>query len=144
MKTYVFTYGTLMKGNINHYIMTNHNAKYICDGKIDGVTLYDYVSKFKDGYISKFPVAIEDSINENVLLGEIYEVDEKSMLAFDIFEGEGHLYSRKTVMVNNKYQCYVYIGIPKTWETVDSLVLCSQDKKYRQQQYSRTTNTVRL
>ena len=97
-KNYVFTYGTLMKGEVNHYKL--RNAEYVCDGVISGYKMFN---------LDCFP-AIKES--EGTVLGELYLVSDELLKELDYFEGEGSLYIRKTTKVyslDKEYEAYVYV-----------------------------------
>ena len=87
----VFTYGTLMKGQVNHHYV--ENSVYLCDAVLDGYGLKE------EGY---YPCAIP--MDGFKVYGEIYEVDEKTKLDMDELEDVGYLYDCRNVTVHsNEY-----------------------------------------
>ena len=96
---YVFTYGTLLKGERNHYNYLS-DEDFICDGFIDGFVMFN---------LGRYPGIYE---GEGLVLGELYLVDEKTLAKLDYLEEEGSLYIRKTTKVyssNKTYEAFVYI-----------------------------------
>lgn len=79
MKYRIFTYGTLMKGEINHHFLDG--SKYLCDGVLE-----DYGLKETGSYPAAIPM------KGFRVYGEIYEVDEDTKKAVDMLEDAGHLY----------------------------------------------------
>lgn len=93
----VFVYGTLKKGEPNHYLLasdSNGFAEYVCDG----IT------------VAKFPMIVGTRRNVPFLLnapetghnisGEIYSVDEKMFKCLDILEAYPQMYARHILNVN--------------------------------------------
>lgn len=92
----VFVYGTLKKGEPNHYLMTD---------------VKNGVANFINGgtSLTKFPLIIATKYNIPFLLnktdlghnvsGEIYEVDQPMLLALDELEDYPKLYDRMSVDV---------------------------------------------
>ena len=76
----VFTYGTLMKGQRNHFYV--ENSTYLGDAVLDGYGLYD------TGY--GYPAAV--MLPDSRVYGEIYEVDGETKAVMDILEDVGSLY----------------------------------------------------
>ena len=97
-KNYVFTYGTLMKGERSHYYL--NDVDYVCDATINGFRMFD---------LKSYP-GIEHG--DGIVVGELYLVDDKTLASIDRLEGEGYLYIRKQVTVktiNKEYEAYVYV-----------------------------------
>ncbi|MFZ5642527.1 MAG: gamma-glutamylcyclotransferase family protein [Bacillota bacterium] len=100
-RDYVFVYGTLMSGHGNHFYL--HNSRFLGNGEVHGLALYDVTSCF--------PGAVREK--RCTLLGEVYEVNFKTMTALDRLESNGFLYKREKfpVILEGK-QCvtaWVYI-----------------------------------
>ena len=76
----VFTYGTLMKDQRNHFYV--EDSVYLGDAVLDGYGLYD------TGY--GYPAAV--MMPDSKVYGEVYEVDDETKAAMDILEGVGSLY----------------------------------------------------
>ena len=83
----VFTYGTLMQDQRNHFYV--EDSTYLGDAVLDGYGLYD------TGY--GYPAAVR--MQDHKVYGEVYEVDEATKEAMDVLEDVGHLYDCKTVSV---------------------------------------------
>lgn len=102
----VFTYGTLMKGQSNHYILKDYELTRK-EASLKGYKLYSIKG-------AKFPGIKKEN---SIVLGEIYKVDLLKLQQLDYFEGEGYLYKRE--LVNVKYyndegiliedKAYVYV-----------------------------------
>ena len=96
----VFVYGTLMKGYWNHRLL--EREKFIGEGKIQNYGLYNVTSPYP-GVIQK---------NGASVLGEIYDVSEKTLKKLDELEGEGTLYIRRAVNVETSegvLEAYTYL-----------------------------------
>lgn len=83
----VFTYGTLMKGQRNHFYLAD--SEYLGEATLDGYVLYD------TGY--GYPAAVARQGSK--IHGELYEVDEKTKASMDRLESVGYLYDCKAVAV---------------------------------------------
>ena len=84
----VFTYGTLMKGQRNHFYV--EDSVYLGDAVLDDYGLYD------TGY--GYPAAVR--MADYKVYGEVYEVDEDTKAAMDLLEDVGSLYDCVTVTVH--------------------------------------------
>ncbi len=76
----VFTYGTLMKGQRNHFYVAD--STYLGDAILEGYGLYD------TGYDYPAAVAMADSR----VYGEVYEVNEETKARMDCLEDVGFEY----------------------------------------------------
>ena len=95
----VFVYGTLMKGRWNHNFLLNE--KFIGQGSVLNYGLYN---------VSSFPGVIRKDGAK--VLGELYDVSEKTLEKLDILEGEGSMYLRRAVMVEteqSQVEAYIYV-----------------------------------
>lgn len=83
----VFVYGTLMKGRYNHdrYL---RGQKYLGRAVLHGYAMYS---------LGSYPGIVPEE-GEKVL-GEVYEVDEKTLRRLDRLEDNGRLYTRRTAEV---------------------------------------------
>lgn len=104
---YVFVYGSLKKGKGNDRLLTK--AKFITEAVMTGH--YKMVS------FGNFPgvILVNDPPMRNVL-GEVYEIDDKTLHNLDVLEGNGHFYQRTLVTVrstekgrNDFYEVYCYL-----------------------------------
>lgn len=95
----VFVYGTLMSGErAAHILEENEYCGTFC--------LRDYATY----NVSYYP-GIKPCIGETVI-GEVYLVDDACIARMDEYEGEGDLYIRKLVAVENEessIEAYVYV-----------------------------------
>lgn len=97
-KYYVFTYGTLMKGERNHHLISDDD--YIDKGVINGFKMFN---------LGTYP-GISSGMGS--VLGELYLVDETTLAKIDELEEEGSLYVRRMTKVYTsdlEYDAYVYI-----------------------------------
>ena len=95
----VFTYGTLMRGQSAEYLMGN--AEWGGHACLHGYAMTD---------LDSFP-GISESASETAL-GEVWFVDDDTLAHLDRYEGEGSLYIRRQVQVENSYgrlDAYAYI-----------------------------------
>ncbi len=94
----VFVYGTLMRGESNHYFLKN--STYITGATVDGYEMYDV------GY---YPAIIS---GKGKIIGELYMVSIEDMPSIDRLEGEGSLYIRKCELIkqvsSEKTLAYIY------------------------------------
>lgn len=74
----IFTYGTLLRGRHNHYVMEQARGKFIGQAKIKNKDLYFAFSR------NSFPAMVE---GKGVVYGEVFEVDEKGVEILDRLEG---------------------------------------------------------
>jgi len=103
----LFVWGTLKKGQINHYYLENAvfigkgitKEKFIRTGFIELYLCNDY-------YKNKFG---RDCVN---IEGEIYLINEEELNRIDLLEGFPHLYKRRLVSIisenNKEYKCWMY------------------------------------
>lgn len=126
MKHEVFVYGTLMKHNRNHGILTN--SRFIGAAELENYGLYIVSPHFP-------------GIKENKLAkvkGEVYEIDASTLRRLDYLEGEGHLYKREKVIVflngaQHEVSTYVWIRDvdDNTFVSFESLPWKSERRAFR-------------
>ena len=95
---YVFTYGTLLKGERNHHLINDDD--FIAEG---------FIKNFKMFNLGTYP-GIESG--DGIVLGELYLVDDNTLCMLDELEEEGFLYLRQTTTVytrDNTIEAYVYV-----------------------------------
>ena len=92
-KNFIFTYGTLMKGNFNHHYLKDD--EYIGDSILDDYGLLE---------LGFFPGAIKKEGYK--VIGEIYKVTDKEKRNIDYLEGDLYSY-QKVYMRSNKKLYYV-------------------------------------
>lgn len=107
----LFVYGTLRRSK---------SMKFICNGVFQG-KMYD---------VGAFPAVIESNDPDDVVVGEVYEVDDDTLSVLDMYEGVPRLYIRKEVTIKTQdgeeLKCFIYIfnqsvGEMRTIETGDWL-----------------------
>lgn len=88
-KTNVFVYGTLMRGERAHSYLSN--ATFLGEYRLQDYALYN---------LGWFP-GIRPK-KGSVVYGEVYSVETDMIPEMDRYEGEGSLYHRTTVAVENE------------------------------------------
>ena len=105
---YLFTYGTLMKGECRHEIL--EKARFVCYGKAIG-KLYHFPK-------GNYPVYFRNGTDD--IFGEVYEIPadmiEEYLSTLDQIEGTAYnLYAKREIPVydtnaDTQYTCIVYEG----------------------------------
>ena len=97
----VFVYGTLMKGNSNYQDFLSE-AKFIGEVIAEGFALYD---------LGNYPGIIPSEIDK--VKGQLYTIDNNTLIKLDELEEEGSLYLRKLINVvkdnNEVKRVYTYV-----------------------------------
>ena len=121
----VFTYGTLMKDQRNHYYLAD--SRFLCDAILDGYGLFDTPYDY--------PAAVK--MDDHTVYGELYEVDEKTKEMMDELEEVGNLYDCTEVIVksesgNKKALFYEYLKPTEGLKpyTQKSKWISIKDRKY--------------
>lgn len=111
-KAYVFTYGTLMKEECNHYLIGDES--FVSKGSIKGYKMYN---------VGLYPAIIESN---GYVLGELYLVNYDQLHSLDALEDEGNLYIRKitNVLLENGTSTMAYIYVYN--KSIDDLELCGK------------------
>ena len=103
----LFVYGTLMGPHRSNSTYLS-NAIYLGKGTLQGYALYDL------GAYPGIVKSASDGRHTDSVKGELYDISALDISAIDRYEGEGHLYLRKTVQVscedgkNHTAETYVY------------------------------------
>ena len=114
MNTYLFVYGTLMRGESRN----NHLkcfGSYVKDVKICGFKLYHNTE-------GVYPVARRTDDVTDIVVGELWELRGNSRTQYDILhyldymEGVPVLYHRMTVTVEPGVKAVMYCGNWETWK----------------------------
>ncbi|MEC4892193.1 MAG: gamma-glutamylcyclotransferase family protein [Oscillatoria sp. PMC 1051.18] len=92
----VFVYGTLLPGEINHYLMAG--SVFLADDSLANAELYN---------ASKYPILI---IGKGVVHGKHYQVPLKNMEALDKLEEHPNYYCREILTLTSGKQAWVYLG----------------------------------
>ena len=99
----IFVYGTLMKGERAHGIISG--SRFLGNYRLAEYAMYD---------LGSYP-GIKETIGESVV-GEVYEITQEMITALDRYEGEGSLYKRvieKVSRENHEIEVYVYVYLPE-------------------------------
>lgn len=108
-KENVFVYGTLMKGYWNHVLLKDQ--KFIGRGIIKGYRMY---------HVSSFPGIVESGYDEDIIVGELYEINEAILEDLDRLEDEGYMYKRlvEDVIIKDKIvKAHVYVWLGRIGES---------------------------
>ena len=89
IKTNVFVYGTLMRGEGAHSYLAK--AEFVGEYRLPDYAIYD---------LGWYP-GIRPK-KGSVVYGEVYAVDDRMLAEMDRYEGEGSLYHRTPVVVENE------------------------------------------
>ena len=95
---YVFTYGTLLRGERNHHYLSDED--FVCDAYIKGFKMFD---------LGRYP-GIE--VGDGIVLGELYFVDDDTLKHLDYLEEVDVLYLRKITKIytnDKEYEGYIYV-----------------------------------
>lgn len=98
---FVFVYGTLKRGYRNHHLL--EGSKFQCEAVVKGFELYD---------LGPYPAVIESGDLEDLVKGEIFEIDGSALARLDELEEEGTLYKRiKTKAFTGSYETEVFVYV---------------------------------
>jgi len=104
MKNLVFVYGSLLEGLHNHSVLGKHK-KLVGTGNIKGFNMWS----INDAFPAIMPV------RKGIIVGEVYEVDDETMVDLDRLEGNGFMYQRELVFVRMKdselIRAWIYVYI---------------------------------
>ena len=95
----VFVYGTLKTSESRNEMLKINGGKYVENYALRGYTIYDLPYGF--------PCIVESEDKNDYVLGEVWEVDDFTILQLDILENEGIMYSR-TLYKRDGESMYVY------------------------------------
>src|SRR5262249_3632646 len=105
----VFVYGTLKRGNYNHRLLQEFDAKFIGEAQTEN----RYAMRSHH-----FPVIFEDNCGLPVA-GEIYHVNDDCLARLDQLEGVPHMYERRIDVVteNGKpVKTHIYVATAGFWD----------------------------
>ena len=100
MSHLVFVYGSLKRGFGNHDVLGD--SEFIAKTRTVG-RCYNMIS------LGAFPGVIDKG--EYDIEGELYSVDDYTMDALDMLEGEGYLYRRRKVGLASGHTAWIYFLI---------------------------------
>jgi len=93
----VFTYGTLLRGEINHELLTR--ARFVSEARTEPCfELFD---------LGPFPAMSPGG--QTAVLGEIYEVDDATLARLDRLEGHPTLYQRTRIRLDGGQEVQTYL-----------------------------------
>jgi gamma-glutamylcyclotransferase (GGCT)/AIG2-like uncharacterized protein YtfP len=94
----LFTYGTLRRGERNHWVLGMGVTKFITDDFLDDAE--------PCGFWGDIPLI---RAGEGPVSGEVYEIDEHALIFLDRFEGTDRgLYERRKAVTNSGIEAWVY------------------------------------
>lgn len=94
----LFVYGTLKRGGSNHGFLSD--SKFVCHHELSGFQLVDL------GY--GFPYMV---IGNGSVLGEVYEINQDTLIKIDSLEGHPHHYKRYLTNFNGQVaEMYYYLS----------------------------------
>ena len=93
----VFVYGTLMKGEKNHRLL--ELSKFVGPGKTEPA--FDFVN------LGGFPAMIWGGVTQ--VVGEIYEVDNKTLARLDRLESHPDMYRREPIVLEDRTEVQAYV-----------------------------------
>lgn len=103
-KQLVFVYGTLRKGHCNHHLLKDAYFHGI------GATESFYAMYLKNGY-----PYVTSSESRYPIVGELYSVDDGTLVALDKFEGHPRHYERReqpVIVGETSYIAWIYFRDP--------------------------------
>lgn len=109
MDNYIFVYGTLLTEERNHYLL--ENSILIGNGYIKDYFMFN---------VGTYPGIQKSKYNNKIILGEVYKVNDETMVLLDELEEVGCLYKKELVPVyldnDEIVNSYVYEYILKNYE----------------------------
>ena len=117
MKHLVFTYGTLMKGQLAY-------RKFGECEFVDDATLYDHAIY----EVGLYPAAVP--LKGFKVEGEVYAVNDEQLKLFDKYEDEGDLYIRKIVKVELSDKQFIDVFFYEYNKDVSDLELRKPEGKW--------------
>jgi len=93
----VFTYGTLLKGEVNHHLLVR--ARFVAEARTEPCfELFD---------LGPFPAMSADG--ETAVLGEVYAVDDATLARLDRLEGHPSFYQRTQIRLDDGLEVQTYL-----------------------------------
>jgi gamma-glutamylcyclotransferase (GGCT)/AIG2-like uncharacterized protein YtfP len=84
---HLFVYGTLMSGERNHHLMSH--AQFLRDSRTE--------PSFQLHHLGDFPGLVPGGTSS--VVGELYEVDDRTLAVLDRFEEHPDFYERKSILL---------------------------------------------
>ena len=93
----VFTYGTLLRGEVNHDLLIR--ARFVAEARTEPrFDLFD---------LGPFPAM--SAGGETAVLGEVYAVDDATLARLDRLEGHPRLYQRTQIRLDDGQEVQTYL-----------------------------------
>jgi gamma-glutamylaminecyclotransferase len=93
----MFTYGTLLKGEVNHHLLAQ--ARFVAEARTEPCfELFD---------LGPFPAM--SAGGETAVLGEVYAVDEATLARLDRLEGHPSFYQRTQIRLEGGQEVETYL-----------------------------------
>lgn len=86
----VFVYGTLKRDHPNHYLLKDGGAQFLGRCFIEG--------EFRMFNMGAFPCVARIPNKSAMIFGEVYRIDQSTLDALDILEGNGKFFTRSKVI----------------------------------------------
>lgn len=102
--TRVFVYGTLLRGEANHYILTQ--SRFLCEAKTE--PMFSLIS------LGGFPAMCSGGCTS--VVGEVFEVNEEILEDLDDLEGHPDWYTRTPIRLSGGILAETYLMEPKRLE----------------------------
>lgn len=101
----VFVYGTLLKGEYNHYHLRHDGIELLGTDEVNGFEMYN---------LGSFPACILNS--DSKVFGEVYDCSNSNepktrdgvLVSLDMLEGYPRFYNRKKVTTLKGHECWIY------------------------------------
>jgi gamma-glutamylaminecyclotransferase len=93
----VFTYGTLLKGEVNHHLLAQ--ARFVAEARTEPCfELFD---------LGPFPAM--STGGETAVLGEVYAIDDATLARLDHLEGHPRFYQRTQIRLDDGQEVQTYL-----------------------------------
>ena len=115
---HIFVYGTLRRGQVNHYLLRDMSASYV--GDFATAKAYYMIGLRSLAY----PYVIEDymGVDSGPVYGEVYSISEEGIAFLDRLEGHPHNYIREEVdLVNRDGELKAHMYILRNKELIDAV-----------------------
>jgi gamma-glutamylaminecyclotransferase len=93
----VFTYGTLLRGQVNHDLLLR--ARFVAEARTE--------PRFELFDLGPFPAM--SAGGQTAVLGEVYAVDDATLARLDHLEGHPKLYQRKRIRLDDGQEVQTYL-----------------------------------
>ncbi len=101
-RTRVFVYGTLLSGEPNHRLLVGAKARFVAEARTK--------PRFELRDLGAYPAMVDGGAQ--AIAGEVYEVDEATLLALDQLEGHPRFYQRTRIDLEDGASAEAYLLRP--------------------------------